>query len=78
MFQKKTHVLAAMAVSATALAALSLPAQAGPRLDAILQAKVLRVGTPGDYRPFAMKADGKYAGHDIEVVEAMAKELGPS
>ncbi|UXC19792.1 transporter substrate-binding domain-containing protein [Comamonas squillarum] len=76
MFQKTTNTLAAMAVSATALAALSLPAQAGPRLDAIMQAKVLRVGTPGDYRPFAMKADGKYAGHDIEVVEAMAKELG--
>lgn len=54
----------------------SAPVQAGPRLDAIMQAKVLRVGTPGDYRPFAMKADGKYAGHDIEVIEAMAKEMG--
>ena len=54
----------------------SASVQAGPRLDAIMQAKVLRVGTPGDYRPFAMKADGKYAGHDIEVIEAMAKEMG--
>lgn len=65
--------LPAMAV---ALSLCSLPAQAGERLDAIMQNKVLRVGTPGDYRPFAMKADGKYAGHDIDLVEAMAKELG--
>ena len=54
----------------------SVPVHAGERLDTILQNKVLRVGTPGDYRPFAMKADGQYAGHDIEVIEAMAKELG--
>lgn len=51
-------------------------AHAGPRLDRILDSKVLRVGTPGDYRPFAIKTDGGYEGHDIDVIEAMAKELG--
>ena len=51
-------------------------AQAGPRLDRILDEKVLRVGTPGDYRPFAIKTDNGYEGHDIDVIEAMAKELG--
>ncbi|THT99628.1 transporter substrate-binding domain-containing protein [Lampropedia puyangensis] len=61
---------------AVAVSLSSLAAHAGERLDAIMQAKVLRVGTPGDYRPFAMKVDGQYVGHDIDVVEAMAKELG--
>ena len=51
-------------------------AHAGPRLDRILDEKVLRVGTPGDYRPFAIKTDHGYEGHDIDVIEAMAKELG--
>lgn len=52
-------------------------AQAGPRLDRIMENKVIRVGTPGDYRPFAIKSDkGGYEGHDIDVMEAMAKGLG--
>ena len=36
----------------------------------------MRVGTPGDYRPFSMLTNGKYEGHDIDVAELMAKELG--
>ena len=69
---------ARMAAAALAAAAvvLAVPAHAGPRLDRILETKVLRVGTPGDYRPFAIKADGAYSGHDIDVVEHMAKDLG--
>ena len=51
-------------------------AWAGERLDKILDAKVLRVGTPGDYRPFAIKTDSGYAGHDIDAIEALAQELG--
>lgn len=51
-------------------------AHAGPRLDRILESKVLRVGTPGDYRPFAIKTDAGYEGHDIDVIEAMAQQLG--
>ena len=50
--------------------------QAGPRLDKIMEAKVIRVGTPGDYRPFAIKTDTGYSGHDIDVIETMAKEMG--
>lgn len=60
-------------------AALSLAAaaQAGTRLDQIMESKVIRVGTPGDYRPFAIKTDkGGYEGHDIDLIEAMAKQLG--
>lgn len=67
-----------LALAAAALAAFGFTyaAQAGPRLDKIMESKVLRVGTPGDYRPFAIKADASYSGHDIDVIEAMAKELG--
>ncbi|MBS0339898.1 MAG: transporter substrate-binding domain-containing protein [Proteobacteria bacterium] len=67
-----------LALAAIALAALGFThaAQAGARLDKIMESKVLRVGTPGDYRPFAIKADSGFSGHDIDVVEAMAKELG--
>src|SRR5690606_9457980 len=38
--------------------------------------QTIRVGTPGDYRPFAIKTDKGYEGHDIDVIEAMAKVLG--
>lgn len=56
---------------------MTAPANAGPRLDRIMESKVLRVGTPGDYRPFAIKKEtGGYEGHDIDVIEAMAKQLG--
>ena len=51
-------------------------AEAGHRLNRVLEEKVLRVGTPGDYRPFSMLTDGKYEGHDIDVAELIAKELG--
>lgn len=56
---------------------LGAAAQAGPRLDTIMAQKVLRVGTPGDYRPFAMKTgEGRYEGYDIDVIEQMAGALG--
>ncbi|PKL02209.1 MAG: cyclohexadienyl dehydratase [Synergistetes bacterium HGW-Synergistetes-2] len=53
-------------------------AAAGARLDRVMETKVLRVGTPGDYRPFAMldKSTGKYEGHDIDLAELLASELG--
>ncbi len=71
---KKALALAVAAV----VAGLSFTqaAQAGPRLDKIMEAKVIRVGTPGDYRPFAIKTDTGFAGHDIDLIETMAKELG--
>ena len=66
------HLVLALAFSLAAAA----PAWAGERLNQILDTKVLRVGTPGDYRPFAIKTDAGYQGHDIDTIEAMAKELG--
>ena len=72
--QKMKHVGVMAVVSLAVLA--SSQVMAGPRLDQVLQSKTLRVGTPGDYRPFAIQTDGAYSGHDIDVIEAMAKEMG--
>jgi cyclohexadienyl dehydratase len=68
---KMTFVLGAL------LCALAVSAaEPGDRLDRRLREKVLRVGTPGDYRPFSIIENGKYTGHDIDVTELIAKELG--
>ncbi len=63
-------------ICAALIGGLAFTAQAGPRLDRIQDSKTLRVGTPGDYRPFAMKTTEGYEGHDIDLIEAMATELG--
>ena len=63
-------------VAAALGTALCVGATAGERLDRIEDTKTLRVGTPGDYRPFAMKENGRYVGHDVELLEAMAKAAG--
>lgn len=73
MIAKKLFSLAALAVAASLT---FTAAHAGPRLDKIMESKVLRVGTPGDYRPFAIKTDAGYSGHDIDVIELVAKEMG--
>ena len=74
MTMKKAIALAIAAV-VTSLS-FTQAAQAGPRLDKIMETKVIRVGTPGDYRPFAIKTDTGFSGHDIDLIETMAKELG--
>ena len=74
MTMKKVLALAVAAV-VTGLSFIQA-AQAGPRLDKIMETKVIRVGTPGDYRPFAIKTDTGFSGHDIDLIETMAKELG--
>ena len=52
-------------------------ALAGERLDAIRAAGVLRVGTTGDYKPFAFRdEDGSYRGADIEMARLFAARLG--
>ena len=74
MTMKKALALAVASV-VTGLSFIQA-AQAGPRLDKIMETKVIRVGTPGDYRPFAIKTDTGFSGHDIDLIETMAKELG--
>ena len=68
-------------MSVLLIASLSLTlaaplASAGERLDKVMNDKVLRVGTPGDYRPFTMLEDGAYAGFDIDLIKLMARDLG--
>ena len=47
------------------------------RLDAVQKSGVLRVCTPGDYKPFSFaKPDGTYEGIDIDLANAIAKGLG--
>ncbi|MGO9423521.1 transporter substrate-binding domain-containing protein [Roseiarcus sp.] len=48
------------------------------RLDAILSAQVLRVGTTGDYRPFTAldKTTGAYSGFDVDMAQALGAGLG--
>ena len=74
MTMKKAFALAVAAVAVSLT--FTQAAQAGPRLDKIMETKVIRVGTPGDYRPFAIKTDTGFSGHDIDLIETMAKELG--
>ncbi len=64
---------------ALAVALASSPAVAEPsRLDAILGAGALRVGTTGDYRPFSAldKASETYSGFDADMARALGAALG--
>ena len=77
MSSRRFHLASLCSAAVLACAALApVAAHAGPRLDRIMDTKVLRVGTPGDYRPFAIKTESGYSGHDIDLIEQMAKELG--
>ena len=52
------------------------PARAGS-VDEIIKAGVLRVCTPGDYKPFAFaKPDGTYEGIDVDLMQSLATSLG--
>eukprot|EP01037_Dinobryon_pediforme_P016059 gene16059-16231_t len=47
------------------------------KLDAIMARGTLRVGMPGDYRPFGLRdASGKLEGIDVDLAENMAAALG--
>jgi cyclohexadienyl dehydratase len=54
--------------------------QASPpsRLDAIIAAGVLKVGSTGDYKPFTFKdpATGTFSGFDIDQAQSLAAALG--
>ena len=60
------------------LLAFTQIAHAQRRLQEILDAGVLRVGTTGDWNPMTMKdpATNSYRGFDIEVTTELAKDLG--
>lgn len=45
-------------------------------VDKIKKTKVLTVGTDATFKPFEYKNNGNYEGFDIELIQAVAKELG--
>jgi cyclohexadienyl dehydratase len=45
-------------------------------LDRITAARVLRIGTTGDYAPFSLERDGTLIGSDIELATRLADALG--
>jgi cyclohexadienyl dehydratase len=48
------------------------------RLDSIIAAGVLKVGSAGDYKPFTFKvpATGSFSGFDIDQAKSLADALG--
>ncbi|SEA72566.1 transporter substrate-binding domain-containing protein [Rubrimonas cliftonensis] len=69
------RILAAL-VALPLLAAV--PALAQSALDEVLSSGVLKVGTTGDWNPMTMRdpATNSYRGYDIDVMEALAADLG--
>ena len=60
-----------------ALLLLPLMVSAQSHLDTVLQTKVLRVCTTGDYKPYSfLRPDGHYEGLDISMAESLAASLG--
>jgi cyclohexadienyl dehydratase len=45
-------------------------------LDRITAARVLRIGTTGDYAPFSVERDGSLIGSDVELATRLAQSLG--
>jgi len=62
---------------ATALVALSCSAAQAASLDEVQKAGVLKVCTPGDYKPFSFALpDGSFEGLDVDLVASLAASLG--
>ena len=61
-----------------ALVTINTPVNAASVLKEILSNGVLKVGTTGDWNPMTMKdtATNTYTGYDIDVMTALAKDLG--
>ena len=76
---KKLLILLAMAVFTFLLAGCSSNTTTAKN-DGVLEknkkTQVLTVGTDATFKPFEYKNNGKYEGFDIDLVEAVAKELG--
>ena len=71
-------MITALFTLATATATMAIPPYAASVLNEILSGGVLKVGTTGDWNPMTMKdpANNSYTGYDIDVMTALAKDLG--
>jgi cyclohexadienyl dehydratase len=69
--------LVRIAAALAALCWLGVAAAQESRLDAVQKSGVLRVCTPGDYKPFSVAhGDAAFEGFDVDLVQALAKALG--
>ena len=74
----RSIVAGAIALRALMPAARADDASPQSRLDQIIAAGVLKVGSTGDYKPFTFKdpATGDFSGFDIDQANSLAKALG--
>jgi cyclohexadienyl dehydratase len=55
----------------------AMPLVAGSSLDAVQKAGVLRICTPGDYKPFSFqKTDGTFEGIDVDLMTSLQRQPG--
>lgn len=73
----KLRMVLALAIL-LAFSASATEAQVRSRLHKILESGQLRVGTTGDWNPMSIKdpSTNSYKGFDIDVMEALAKDMG--
>jgi cystine transport system substrate-binding protein len=70
-------LIVAGALQAVAAGMMFSPAQAQSALEQIKTSGALKIGTEGTYAPFTFHdASGKLVGFDVEIGEAIAKQLG--
>lgn len=65
-----------MALIAALALSLAVPAAAGPGVDRVKKAGVLRVGSDVTYPPFEVMEAGKPVGFDVDLAQEIAKALG--
>ncbi|RRQ29908.1 transporter substrate-binding domain-containing protein [Rhodococcus sp. Eu-32] len=71
------RAFALLAAIAALLAVAGCGSSSGPLLEQIEDKGVIVVGTEGTYSPFSFQgSDGQLTGYDIDVVDAVAQELG--
>ena len=69
--------IAAAALTLAGCATAPPPVTAVSRLDAVQKAGVLRICTPGDYKPFSFqKAEGAFEGIDVDLMTGFSASLG--
>lgn len=76
IIQNFTKKIAAVAVAAAALSAVTAAVEARP-LDVIKQSGEVVIGVFSDKAPFGyVDSQGKYAGYDVYFGDRLAKDLG--
>lgn len=81
-FFKRCELIAATTAPALLAGCMTVPANvtavpAPSHLEAVQKSAVLRICTPGDYRPFSFqKTDASYEGIDVDLMSSFSSSLG--